>query len=360
MKRPVTILTVVGARPQFVKAAVVSRALKRLGSRARDGVREIICHTGQHYDYAMDRVFFEEMEIAEPAVNLGVGSGPHGEITGSMMIGIEREILQHRPDCVLVYGDTNSTLAGALAAAKLQVLLAHVEAGLRSFNRIMPEEINRVVTDRLAQLLFCPSVRAAEQLRCEGVGEGIYVTGDVMYDSFLHYSTRRIPPDEPGPFALATIHRAENTDDAGRLQRIMTLLDACPVPIVLPMHPRTRAALNRTGFRQRGSLRITGPMSYFRMLGCLHACRFVVTDSGGLQKEAYFAGKKCITLRTETEWVELVDAGANRIVGVDEALLHEAFLWADDTQACIPEQQLYGSGRSGDRMAEILLEHLGG
>ena len=360
MEKAIKILTVVGARPQFIKAAVVSRAISRHNSTgaAATMLREEICHTGQHYDRGMSQVFFDEMGIPSPSANLGVGSGLHGETTAKMLIEIEREVIKRRPDLVLVYGDTNSTLAAALASAKLNLLLAHVEAGLRSFNRRMPEEINRLVTDHVAQLLFCPSVYSIEQLKREGITKGIHVVGDVMYDAFLHYSSKAISPSFHGPFVLATIHRAENTDDLGRLKGIMLALDDCPLPVVLSVHPRTRAALNQLRFQPRGSLNLTEPLSYFQMIGYLQASTFVVTDSGGLQKEAYFAEKRCITIRDETEWVELVEEGVNRIVGADEDRIKAAFRWSMEEGVELQSENLYGDGHSGEKIVQIILETL--
>lgn len=340
------ILTVVGARPQFVKAAVVSRAL------ARAGVEERIVHTGQHYDHGMSRVFFEEMEIPEPEVNLGVGSGSHARTTAAMLAGLEREIEARKPRWVLVYGDTNSTLAGALAAAKLNVPLAHVEAGLRSFNRRMPEEINRIVADHVADLLLCPSAAAARQLEREGITRGVHVVGDVMVDAVLHYAGRAVPCPLPGEFALATVHRAENTDDPARLATLLETLGSLDLPVVLPLHPRAREAMARVGLAAAGRLQLIEPLSYLQMLGYLQACAFVLTDSGGLQKEAYVLGKRCITLREETEWTELVELDANRVVGVDPRAIRDAIPWA--RRPLGERTWVYGDGRAGEAVAALL------
>jgi UDP-GlcNAc3NAcA epimerase len=351
------ILTVVGARPQFVKAAVVSRAVAR-HNQGRPAVllEEEILHTGQHYDPQMSEVFFEELDIPRPAANLNVGSGRHGETTGAMLAGVEREILARKPDAVLVYGDTNSTLAGALAAAKLHVPVAHVEAGLRSFNRRMPEEINRVLTDHLAAWLFCPSQSARKNLALESIHQGVYVVGDVMYDATRYYRGRAIRPALEEPFGLATLHRAENTDDPRRLRSILAALAESPVPIVLPLHPRTRKLLDPSWLPAEGWVRLTEPLSYFAMLGHLEHCSFVVTDSGGLQKEAFFFGRRCITVRDETEWTELVDAGANRVVGADGDAIRKAFPWA--LQPLGTDHQPYGKGDAGEqivaRIADLL------
>lgn len=348
------VLTVVGARPQFVKAAVLSRAFASANRRAgREIVCESLLHTGQHWDHGMSGVFFEEMAIPEPCANLGVGGGTHGAMTGRMLEAIETELLARRPDLVLVYGDTNSTLAGALAAAKLHLPVAHVEAGLRSFNRRMPEEINRVLVDHLATWLFCPSSASAEQLRREGIVAGVEVSGDVMVDAQLFYRSRAVRPVRTESFALATLHRAENTDDPQRLRAVVAALAGGPLRVVLPVHPRTRAAFERVGLEALGQLELVEPLSYLEMLGHLDAARFVVTDSGGLQKEAYVFGKRCVTLRDETEWTELVEAGANRLVGADPDRIRAGLRWADAPLGAIAP--LYGDGHAGERIVASLL-----
>ncbi len=350
-----SILSVVGARPQFIKAASVSRAIAEHNqAHPAEPIAEVIVHTGQHYDPLMSEVFFQQMDIPEPAANLGVGSGTHGETTGAMLAGLEREILAREPGWVVVYGDTNSTLAGALAAAKLPVPLAHVEAGLRSFNRRMPEEINRVVTDHVADCLLCPSEHARELLAREGITGGVHVVGDVMFDAVLHYRSKAQPPDRDGPFALASLHRAENTDDPARLRRILGAMARSPVPVVLPLHPRTSKVIERAGLELGGRVEACEPLPYFGMLGHLEQCAFVITDSGGLQKEAYFFGKKCITVRDETEWTELVEAGANRVVGADPEAIRAAFDWALEPLG--ETGRLYGDGHAGRRIVEILAE----
>lgn len=348
------VLTVVGARPQFVKAAVVSRAIQSLndtGSMRR--IDEEIIHTGQHYDHGMSQVFFDEMNIPAPVINLAVGSGRHGETTGAMLAGIERILEERRPHCLLVYGDTNSTLAGALAAAKANVPVIHVEAGLRSFNRRMPEEINRVVTDHLSTLLLCSSARAREHLAREGITEGVHVVGDVMCDAVHHYLRSARGPTLSEPFALCTLHRAENTDDPARLKAIIDALNYSPLPLFLPLHPRTRALLDKSGICLPPRVVVAEPLPYFDMLGYLQHCRFVITDSGGLQKEAYFLGKRCITIRDETEWMELVESGVNRVVGADQNAIREAFQWAlEDFQV----EPIYGSGDAGLRIAKLMAQ----
>ena len=351
------IVTIVGARPQFVKAAVVSRAIAAHNEKSGTPViDEMIVHTGQHYDYALSQSFFVELEIPAPDVNLGIGSGLHGAMTGAMMAGIETVLLDRRPDLVLVYGDTNSTMAGALAATKLNLPVAHVEAGLRSFNRKMPEEINRIVTDRVSNLLFCPTETAVRHLAAEGIKAGVFLVGDVMLDAAIYSRKKAIIPERNG-FALATIHRAENTDDAERLRSIIRALERSPVPVVMPVHPRTRKALNDNGIRLSGAIESIEPISYFSMLGHLDQCDFVVTDSGGLQKEAYFLGKKCITLRHETEWSELVECGVNRVVGHDDDNIVAAFEWAREPMA-ESQPALYGTGRAGETIVKEFFRYV--
>ncbi len=340
------ILSVVGAQPQFVKAAAVSRALRA------QGIREVLVHTGQHFDPTMSARFFAELAIPEPQHHLGIHSLSHGAMTGRMLEALERVMMQERPDWVLVYGDTNSTLAGALAAAKLHIPVAHVEAGLRSFNRRMPEEINRVLADHLSALLFCPTHAAVENLAREGITKGVHHVGDVMFDAARFARARadrrvldRIPAR---PFALLTLHRQENTETKARLQ---TLLDyvreeakRLGLAVVFPVHPRTRKAAERFGIGLDDFVALE-PVGYLEMAALLDACAIVFTDSGGLQKEAYFFGKRCITLREETEWVETVQAGWNR-------------LWREPRFACDPPVPIadYGDGDAAARIAAILKE----
>lgn len=313
------LVTVVGARPQFVKAGVVSKAI---GQHA--GLAEVIVHTGQHFDANMSEIFFEQLGIPRPNYLLDIHGGTHGSMTGRMLIEVERVLLAERPDRVLVYGDTNSTLAGALAAAKLHIPVAHVEAGLRSFNMRMPEEINRMLTDQVSDILFCPTETAMRNLDAEGFARKaarVVNVGDVMQDSALLFAgsaTRPASlPDEDG-FILATLHRAENTDEPARLRSIVDAInelhDTC-APVVLPLHPRTRDVVGRLGLSLRCTL--IDPVGYLEMLWLLKHCGLVLTDSGGVQKEAYFFGRFCVTLRDQTEWTELVDAGANALVGAD-------------------------------------------
>lgn len=314
------IITIIGARPQFIKAATVSRAIK-----ARDDIKEVIVHTGQHYDANMSDIFFEEMDIPKPDHHLGIGGGGHGQMTGRQLESIERVLLEEKPDCVLVYGDTNSTLAGTLAAVKLHIPVAHVEAGLRSFNRRMPEEINRVLTDHAADMLFAPTQTAIDNLSQEGIpSDRTHLVGDVMYDAALFYSDRASKPAwfdalevQSSGFVLATIHRAENTDDSQRLTDILTGLSQSGRQVVLPLHPRTGKRIQILGLPNFKNLHIVPPVGYLEMVWLEKNCDLIATDSGGVQKEAYFHGKRCITLRDETEWVELVDTGWNVLTGSD-------------------------------------------
>jgi UDP-N-acetylglucosamine 2-epimerase len=344
------VLTVVGARPQIIKAAAVSGPLRR---RAH----EVLVHTGQHYDDRMSDQFFRELEMPAPDYHLGVGSGSHGVQTGRMLAAIEPVIVSERPDYVLVYGDTNSTLAGALAAAKLCVPVVHVEAGLRSYNRAMPEETNRLVADHVADLLCCPGDRAARNLATEGITRGVHVTGDVMRD-LLERARPRLDDDAvsargltPGGYALLTLHRAHNTDDAERLARIIGALADAPMPIVFPVHPRTRQALAAGARAACGSLQMIEPVAYGEMLALQRRARVVLTDSGGVQKEAYWLGVPCVTLREETEWTETVDAGWNRLVGSDPAAIRAAMT---DVRRPDTQPDLYGDGCAAERIAALI------
>ena len=366
--RPFRIITVVGARPQFIKAAAVSRAVSAFNeSRSGRRIDERIVHTGQHYDKDMSDVFFDELQIPRPSVNLEVGSGPHGQQTGAMLERLERMLLEDTPDWVLIYGDTNSTLAGALAAVKLHIPVAHVEAGLRSFNRRMPEEINRVVADCLSSLLFCPTDTAVANLAQEGITEGVHQVGDVMYDSVLHNlklavessdAMRRLGLEAKG-FYLATIHRAENTDDPGRLGGILEAFEKIETPIILPLHPRTRKTLGAHLERLGGKIRVIDPVSYLDMLVLEQNTRMVLTDSGGMQKEAYWSSVPCVTLRDETEWVELVEAGCNVVAGVDPDAIRIAIDKFERGRCRLPDGQptdLYGDGHSAERIVAILTD----
>jgi len=349
----------VGARPQFIKAAAVRRAM---ASQAR--IRDVLIHTGQHFDDNMSEIFFRDLEIPKPEHHLGIGGGTHGQNTGRMVEKIETVLLAEKPDWVLVYGDTDSTLAGALAAVKLGIPLAHVEAGLRSFNRRMPEEINRVLTDHAADLLFAPTETAVQNLAAEGIrGSRVRLVGDVMYDATLFFRDRARRPNQVrlehgGAFVLCTIHRAENTDDPHRLSAIVRLVNrvAATLPVVLPLHPRTAHALeNPVVEKFSKGVQVTPPLGFLETAWLLRHCRLLLTDSGGMQKEAYFHGKPCVTLREETEWVELVKIGANRLVSPEsgDALvtIHQAMETAISSTA-----NLYGDGRAGNQIVRDLLE----
>jgi len=357
------IVTIVGARPQFIKAAPVSRAL-----RAQGEVREILVHTGQHYDYELSQVFFDELEIPAPDYNLGVGSASHGAQTARMLEAIEQCLIGQKPDWTLVYGDTNSTLAGALAAVKLHIPIAHVEAGLRSFNRAMPEEVNRVLTDHAADVLFAPTTTALMNLRQEGIPkERIRLVGDTMYDAALFYAEkarqRRHILDTigvaPNEYVLATVHRAENTDNIERLRVILQGLGlvAKELPVVLPLHPRTRGVLGAhpSLLPTSDKLTIIDPVGYLDMMALeIHAC-VIATDSGGIQKEAYFHRVPCVTLREETEWVELIETGWNRLAPpLDKLTVYQTIKEAVNSQG--QDVNLYGDGHAAERIVDCLLE----
>lgn len=349
------LLTIIGARPQFIKAATVSRVIA-----GRGDITEILVHTGQHYDANMSDIFFEEMRIPKPAHHLGIGGGGHGQMTGRQLEAIEQVLLAEKPDFVLVYGDTNSTLAGTLAAVKLHIPVAHVEAGLRSFNRRMPEEINRVLTDHAADLLFAPTETAVANLRKEGLRpDRIRLPGDVMYDAALFYRELARRPDwftthglEEGAFVLATVHRAENTDDPARLSAIFSGLAQSELPVVLPLHPRTRARLEAAGITPAANIHLVPPVGYLEMAWLEGACKVIASDSGGVQKEAYFHGRRCIILRDETEWVELVEAGWNVITGADPARIAAALAQPSPPGAA---HQLYGEGDAAARVVQQVL-----
>jgi UDP-GlcNAc3NAcA epimerase len=356
------ILSIVGARPQFVKAAVVSREIRRRGWR------EILVHTGQHYDERMSGVFFDELEIPRPDYSLGIGSGSHGEQTGRMLAAVERVLIDARPDWIVVFGDTNSTLAGALAATKLHLPVAHIEAGLRSFNRRMPEEVNRVLVDHMSDLLLAPTATAVDHLRREGIdGSKIQLVGDVMCDATMHYRNVAAERSDvldrlqlaPKSFVLATVHRAENTDAPERLRAIMSGLAAVADshPVVFPVHPRTRSALEKYDLWQSACecLRVVEPVGYLDMTMLEANAHRIVTDSGGVQKEAFFCRTPCITLRDETEWVELVAAGWNQLISPTatdfSARLTQAVAQDDPPEVVAP---LYGTGDASARICECL------
>ena len=353
------VLTVVGARPQFVKAAPLSRALRRR-------LREVLVHTGQHYDPDMSQSFFDELGIPAPDRHLGIGSGSHGRMTGRMLEALEEVMREERPGLVLVLGDTNSTLAGALAAAKLGIPVAHVEAGLRSFQAGMPEEINRRLTDHLAQLLFCPTPTAVANLRAEGITRGVHRVGDVMMDAVRQNLARarragRRPGDpEPRSYYLATLHRQENVDDPARLTAILGALQALPHPTLLPVHPRTRKAIRRLRLRPGGSLRLRPPATYLEMLMLESGARAVLTDSGGVQKEAYILATPCVTLRESTEWVETLKGGANRLAGSDPARIRRAVRAIERSRPRWSPGPVYGRGRAAEAVARVVSSFLGG
>jgi UDP-GlcNAc3NAcA epimerase len=355
------LVTVVGARPQFIKAAALSRAIAAAGR-----IEQILVHTGQHYDETMSAVFFEELDIPAPDHELGIAGGSHAEMTGRMMVGVEQVLLQERPDAVLVFGDTNSTLAAALAAAKLNLPVAHVEAGLRSFNRRMPEEINRLVTDRVSSWLFCPTPAAVDNLRNEGRGDAAHLVGDVMYDAALFYAARaeqrsrvleQLSLVRHG-YVLVTCHRAENTDSAEALAGIVDALAAIAreQTVIFPVHPRTRAALDRHRLTGRlGNVRTIEPASFLDMVALERHARVILTDSGGVQKEAFFYGVPCVTLREETEWVETVAMGRNQLAGASTARIQSAFasafkLPAHESAGATP----YGDGEASARIEACL------
>ena len=351
---PMKIVTIIGARPQFVKAAVVSRALRE----QRSDVKESIIHTGQHFDPNMSDVFFSELDIPKPNYNLGIGGGTHGQNTGRMVEAIEASLILEKPDWVLVYGDTDSTLAGALAAAKIHIPVSHVEAGLRSFNRKMPEELNRILTDHISAQLFTPTDTATLNLANEGIkGERVKQVGDVMYDAALYYiekAQRPLGVRSDNGFILSTIHRAENTDDPEKLGGIISALNeaASEVPVVLPLHPRTKKLLSQGSYKT-DNLTMIEPVSYLEMVWLLKNCGMVVTDSGGLQKEAYFFNKFCVTTRDETEWVELIQSGWNILVGHKKEKILSAI--HDNKVVSVNKTILqYGDGTCGVKISESL------
>ena len=353
-----TVLSVVGARPQFVKAFPVSRAI-------RERHDEILVHTGQHYDDAMSDVFFRELPIPTPDYQLGVGSGSHASQTASMLAGLDEIVDENEPEIVLVYGDTNTTLAGALVASKRDPLLAHVEAGLRSHNWEMPEEVNRVLTDHCADIRFVPSRRAESELETEGIENGVYRTGDVMYDALLAVRDRAVEasdvldglPVSPGSFALATVHRPRNTDDPRWLSTIVESLGSAPVPVLFPAHPRTVDRLAEYDLldRARDTLTLLDPQGYLDFVRLVDTAERVVTDSGGVQKEAFYLETPCITLREETEWPETVSSGWNLLVGADRDRL-------DGALGCefgdVRDVDPYGDGTAAERIVEVLSDVL--
>jgi UDP-GlcNAc3NAcA epimerase len=355
------IVTVVGARPQFIKAAAVSRVIR---TDYTNLAREILVHTGQHHDGNMSQVFFDELDIPSPQYHLKISGGGHGEMTGRMLEALETVLKREMPDWVLVYGDTNSTLAAALAAVKLQLPVAHVEAGLRSFNMRMPEEVNRIVSDRVSTLLFCPTQVAVENLRREGLINGVHLVGDVMFDVSVYYGDLARRRSEAlnryglseGDYILATCHRAENTNDPVRLESILrALADIAEIlPVLLPLHPRTRNFLVDRGLDMSlGKVCVVDPLSFIDMVRLEQSARAIVTDSGGVQKEAFFHGVPCVTMRDETEWTETVDLGWNHLVGADRSKIVDAVLDARTPKD--PPPFLYGNGSASEAIIERLL-----
>jgi UDP-GlcNAc3NAcA epimerase len=349
----VNLVTVAGARPQFIKAAAVSRVLRKRH-------KEILVHTGQHYDYEMSGIFFDGLEMPPPHLNLGVGSGSHGTQTGAMLKGIEDVLLAERPDYLLIYGDTNSTLAGALAASKVSIPVAHVEAGMRSFNRRMPEEVNRVVADHLSDLLLCPSDTAVRNLAAEGITRNTHLVGDVMLD-VLNWAKQRLAAKPPEilerlgltqqRYLLATVHRSENTDDLERLSQILNAFNSLDESVVFPVHPRALKVITEARCRIERHVRMIDPVGYLDMVTLAGAARLILTDSGGLQKEAYWLGVPCLTMRDETEWVETVEAGWNALVGSDSERIVEA------VRSFTPNGSrpvLYGDGSAAVRCVDLL------
>ena len=360
------ILTILGARPQFIKAGSVSREIAK-----NNEIIEIIVHTGQHYDANMSDIFFEEMQIPKPDYFLGIGGKSHGAMTGQMIEKIEDVALKEKPDWIMVYGDTNSTLAGAIVASKLHIKLAHVEAGLRSFNMKMPEEVNRILTDRVSDILFCPTQTAVENLKKEGFPfntangkQKIVNVGDVMQDGALFYKNFSKEPSnlqlKTSNYILCTIHRAENTDNPQRLKAIFDALNeiAKEKQIILPLHPRTRKIIQTSNLQlETSNLKIIDPVGYLEMVWLIDNCSMVMTDSGGLQKEAYFFNKPCITLRDETEWVELVEIGVNTIVGADKEKILKAYKATSNLKLETSNLNLYGGGRASERIVKELVKN---
>lgn len=356
------IVTIAGARPQFIKAAAVSRVLRK-------SFNEILVHTGQHYDRNMSDIFFDELDIPKPDYNINIGSGSHGKQTGEMLAGVEEILLKEKPGCVIVYGDTNSTLAGALAAAKLHIPVAHIEAGLRSFNRIMPEEINRVMTDHISKLLFAPTETALRNLANEGIVNGVHNVGDVMYDATLYNIEKAqqkskildISGLEPEEYCLATVHRAENTNDRQKLEKIIRAFKLSEKQIVFPLHPRTKNKIQLMGLEELLSsaenIKVIEPVGYLDMLMLEQNADKIITDSGGVQKEAYFMKVPCITLRKETEWTETVEAGWNITVDTDvEMIVSLLNLFTRPTAS----PDFYGDGKASEKITGHLLNEYSG
>lgn len=363
----IKLLTIVGARPQFIKAAAVSRAIT---AHYSNQIEQQILHTGQHFDNNMSKVFFEDLSIPAPHYHFAISGGHHGEMTGKMLESIEGVLLTERPDCILVYGDTNSTLSGALAAAKLQIPIAHVEAGLRSFNMASPEEINRILTDRISSQLFCPTQTAISNLTAEGIVQNVHHVGDVMYDVSLFYrdvakSVSNVLTElnvSSKSFVLATCHRAENTDDPSRLKEILTSLTyvTTKMPVIFPMHPRTRQIIQAANLeRFIDKLIITEPLSFLDMIALEQEARLILTDSGGVQKEAYFYAVPCVTMRDETEWVETVKLGWNKLTGANVEKITKA---VDNYLNAMPphsDSNPYGDGNASNKILDHIIKNHG-
>jgi UDP-GlcNAc3NAcA epimerase len=358
------IVTILGARPQFIKAAAVSRSIRQHNKNSDNYIKEIIIHTGQHFHKNMSDDFFTELEIPQPDYNLKIANLSHGAMTGRMLEAIESVLKIQKPNLVLIYGDTNSTLAGALAARKMHIPVAHVEAGLRSFNMRMPEEINRIIADRLSNYLFCPTRTAVNNLSNEGVTEGVHNVGDVMYDVNLYYRERAKQQKDlkqwgvrKGQYALCTIHRAENTDDISRLKSILEAFRyiALKNPVLFPIHPRTKKLLRSMGKEKwLDGITILEPVPYLEMLGLEMSAKVILTDSGGIQKEAFFHNVPCITLRDETEWVETVSTGNNVVVGSDKTAIISAYNKAKKNNIAINESYPYGDGNAAEMIIKIV------
>jgi UDP-N-acetylglucosamine 2-epimerase len=367
--KKIRIATVVGARPQFIKAAMVKRAIDDYSCKGhKPKIEDFLIHTGQHYDYGMSDVFFEEMRMPSATKNLNINACNHGEMTGRMLIAIESELKSLRPDWVVVYGDTNSTLAAALSAAKLHIPVAHIEAGLRSYNRRMPEEINRVLTDHISNLLFAPTGTSVANLKKEGISTGVRNVGDVMYDAYLLFQQMAFDRStilgelnlKPKSYVLATIHREGNTSDYNRLSTISRALESIAkekCPIVIPLHPRTRSALNHFKIKitPNSHIRLIEPVGYLDMIQLESNAKIIFTDSGGVQKEAYFAGVPCVTLRDETEWVETVESGVNFLAGADINATVEAYEKALATDVKLADG-IYGDGHAAEKIVDALIK----
>lgn len=361
-KKMIKIISVVGTRPQFIKAAVMTRAIAAYNknSECREKFFHIIVHTGQHYDDNMSKIFFHQLNIPQPAYNLGVGSGSHGTQTGKMLMNIEKVLLKEKADLVLTYGDTNSALAGALAAAKMSIPIAHIEAGLRSYNREMPEEINRILIDHISRFCFCPTHSAVENLKKEGILKGVYNTGDVMYEAVKSYIKIAENKSDilfklnlkPKKYYLMTIHRQSNTDNRNNLKDIVRAIYELDLPVIFPIHPRTKKNLIETTPQiKKRNIVIINPVSYFDMLVLEKNSKVILTDSGGVQKEAYFFAVPCITLRDETEWVETVEEGWNIVVGTNKEKIIASTLNFNPPKK---QKKIFGNAQAGNKIVKII------